>query len=115
MPKNDDIIQFNATPPYHMFDELAIRTNSLPYRLLDIRPRCERRKFIHLLDNVTAVLFLADISLYDEMLDEDISIASTIQSLPPLPLTNPNPRSVSANTSTSSNPSPPPASSKPAN
>ena len=78
MPKNDDILQFYSIPHHHTVSELVLKTNSIPYRLIDIQPRGERKKVIHLLDNVAAVLFLADISLYDEMLEEDASIASII-------------------------------------
>jgi len=43
--------------------------------------RCERRKWIHFFDNVTAIIFVASLSCYDEVLFEDENINNMRESL----------------------------------
>ena len=46
--------------------------DNVPFRVFDVGgQRAERRKWIHCFDNVTAVIFVAAISEYDQMLFED--------------------------------------------
>jgi hypothetical protein len=74
-PSNDDILHLDSTPPLSTLNELLLTTNSTPYRFLDLRPAGEMRKVVHVVDNATAVLFLVDISLYDEISDTETIVA----------------------------------------
>jgi guanine nucleotide-binding protein subunit alpha len=46
--------------------------NSTPYTITDVGgQRCERRKWIHCFDNVTAVLYFCAIGEYNMTVEED--------------------------------------------
>jgi guanine nucleotide-binding protein G(i) subunit alpha len=52
--------------------EESFMLDNVPFRVFDVGgQRAERRKWIHCFDNVTAVIFVAAISEYDQMLFED--------------------------------------------
>ncbi|KDQ12024.1 hypothetical protein BOTBODRAFT_57088 [Botryobasidium botryosum FD-172 SS1] len=52
--------------------ETMFRIGQLTYRLFDVGgQRSERKKWIHCFENVTAVVFLASVSEYDQVLYED--------------------------------------------
>lgn len=64
----------NPTNAYrHTISMLVLKTSSTSYCFLDFKPSGERRKLMHMFDNVNAILFLVDISDYDQFLFEDTS------------------------------------------
>jgi GTPase SAR1 family protein len=72
--------------------ETELRKGDISFTLIDVGgQRSERRKWLHCLDNIDAVLFIASLSEYDQQLKEDsnqnrtkesASLFSTICSLP---------------------------------
>ncbi|KAK7018271.1 G-protein alpha subunit [Favolaschia claudopus] len=55
--------------------EISFKVGDLRYRIFDpIGQRSERRKWIHFFQDVTAVLFCADLGQYDQCLYEDKSV-----------------------------------------
>lgn len=55
--------------------ETSFNINGMKYRMFDVGgQRSERKKWIHCFENVTAVIFLAAISEYDQKLYEDDSV-----------------------------------------
>lgn len=52
--------------------ETTFRIGDLNYKLFDVGgQRSERKKWIHCFENVTAIVFMAAISEYDQVLVED--------------------------------------------
>eukprot|EP00842_Homolaphlyctis_polyrhiza_P006753 jgi/Hompol1/7079/HPOL_005184-RA len=55
--------------------EMTFRVGELTYRMFDVGgQRSERKKWIHCFENVTAILFMAAISEYDQALVEDDTV-----------------------------------------
>jgi guanine nucleotide-binding protein subunit alpha len=55
--------------------ETTFKIDQLTYRMFDVGgQRSERKKWIHCFENVTAVIFMAAISEYDQVLIEDESV-----------------------------------------
>ena len=77
--------------------ETIFDTGNLTYRMFDVGgQRSERKKWIHVFDNVQVVLFLVAISGYDHVLVEDRNgVSSTLlqEELQILTFTEPNARS----------------------
>eukprot|EP00004_Rigifila_ramosa_P006870 TRINITY_DN177_c0_g1_i2.p1 TRINITY_DN177_c0_g1~~TRINITY_DN177_c0_g1_i2.p1 ORF type:complete len:369 (+),score=102.13 TRINITY_DN177_c0_g1_i2:125-1108(+) len=69
-PSNEDIIRTRV--PTTGVVETSFTVNDVKFRLFDVGgQRNERKKWIHCFDNVTAVLFVAALSEYDQVLYED--------------------------------------------
>ncbi|KAK3723793.1 hypothetical protein QZH41_007102 [Actinostola sp. cb2023] len=55
--------------------ERNIKVNDYKYRVIDVEgQKSQRKKWIHFFDGVTAVVFFASLSSYDEVLEEDEAI-----------------------------------------
>lgn len=66
VPSDTDIRHsqsFHGNAAKLRFDLPAMSLN-----FLDVKPQCERRKWIHQLDNVPVILYVADLCTYDEVL-----------------------------------------------
>lgn len=73
IPSDQDIL--NTRMKTTGISETVFMMNQMNYRLVDVGgQRSERRKWIHCFDNVKALLFVAAISEYDQMLREDSSV-----------------------------------------
>jgi guanine nucleotide-binding protein G(i) subunit alpha len=73
-PTDQDILY--CRPDTYGVAETSFRVGELTYKIFDasgVRAGSERKKWIHHFDNVTAVIFVASLSDYDEMLCEDES------------------------------------------
>jgi GTPase SAR1 family protein len=69
-PTNDDILLTRIKTTG--ITETIINVGNLTYRMLDVGgQRSERKKWIHCFEDVTAVIFIAAISGYDQPLSED--------------------------------------------
>jgi guanine nucleotide-binding protein subunit alpha len=72
-PNDQDIL--NTRVKTTGITETLFSMNQVNYRLVDVAgQRSERRKWIHCFDNVRAILYVAAISEYDQVLREDKSI-----------------------------------------
>jgi len=70
MPSNQDILRARLRTTG--ITETVFETGNLTYRMFDVGgQRSERKKWIHVFDNVHVVLFLVAISGYDHVLVED--------------------------------------------
>jgi guanine nucleotide-binding protein subunit alpha len=79
LPTNQDILRTRLRTTG--ISETLFDLGNLTYRMFDVGgQRSERKKWIHVFDNVQAVLFLAAISGYDQALVEDRNGVSTILS-----------------------------------
>jgi guanine nucleotide-binding protein G(i) subunit alpha len=77
VPTEQDILR--ARKPAAGLEETVLRAGELTYRLLDTAGLfSERRKWLHLLEDVTVVLFVVSLAQYDEMLYEDGSIVRVL-------------------------------------
>ncbi|KXJ18400.1 guanine nucleotide-binding protein G(i) subunit alpha-2 [Exaiptasia diaphana] len=55
--------------------ERNIKVNDYKYRVIDVEgQKSQRKKWIHFFDGVTAVVFFASLSSYDEVLEEDEAV-----------------------------------------
>jgi len=76
LPNNQDILRTRLRTTG--ISETVFELGSLTYRMFDVGgQRSERKKWIHVFDNVQVVLFLAAISGYDHALVEDRNGVST--------------------------------------
>ena len=76
LPNNQDILRTRLRTTG--ISETVFELGSLTYRMFDVGgQRFERKKWIHVFDNVQVVLFLAAISGYDHALVEDRNGVST--------------------------------------
>lgn len=70
LPTDQDILRARLRTTG--ISETIFETGSLTYRMFDVGgQRSERKKWIHVFDNVQVVLFLVAISGYDHVLVED--------------------------------------------
>jgi len=70
LPSDDDIVRARLRTSGIV--EKMFRINGVDFKLIDVGgQRNERRKWIHSFENVTAVIFVAAISEYDQVLYED--------------------------------------------
>jgi guanine nucleotide-binding protein subunit alpha len=70
MPGDQDILRARLRTTG--ISETVFDVGSLIYRMFDVGgQRSERKKWIHVFDNVHAILFLVAISAYDSVLIED--------------------------------------------
>lgn len=62
--------------------ETTFKIDNLIYRMFDVGgQRSERKKWIHCFENVTAIIFLAAISEYDQVLIEDETVNRMTEAL----------------------------------
>lgn len=72
LPTDEDILRCRL--PTSGVHEIEFLYNDSMFKMIDVGgQRSERRKWIHLFDNVTAVIFCASINEYNMRLDEDPS------------------------------------------
>jgi guanine nucleotide-binding protein subunit alpha len=65
--------------------ETTFKVGELTYKL--VGQRSERKKWIYCFENVTALVFLVNLSEYDQMLYEDESVVCVVfSSLDPIPI-----------------------------
>jgi len=70
MPTDQDILRVRVRTTGIVENDFIIENNK--FKMIDVgEQRNERKKWIHCFENVTAVLFVVDISAYDRMLYED--------------------------------------------
>eukprot|EP00298_Acanthocystis_sp_HF-20_P011583 c19463_g1_i4.p1 GENE.c19463_g1_i4~~c19463_g1_i4.p1 ORF type:complete len:346 (+),score=89.01 c19463_g1_i4:6-1043(+) len=70
IPSEDDIVRVRVRTSSIV--EMNFKINNVNFQIVDVGgQRGERRKWIHCFDNVTAVIFVAAISEYDQVLEED--------------------------------------------
>jgi guanine nucleotide-binding protein subunit alpha len=70
LPTDQDILRTRLRTTG--INEARFDTGSLTYKMFDVGgQRSERKKWIHVFDNVQVVMFLAAISGYDQALVED--------------------------------------------
>jgi len=73
MPTDQDILHSRVKTTG--ITETTFKIDQLTYRMFDVGgQRSERKKWIHCFENVTAVIFLAAISEFDQVLIEDESV-----------------------------------------
>jgi hypothetical protein len=99
MPTDQDILRTRLRTTG--ISETTFDLGTFIFRMFDVGgQRSERKKWIHVFDNVQVVLFLAAISGYDHALVEDRNGVSWLSSLAPLRLADtllePNARSAHA-------------------
>jgi len=71
-PTDDDILRVRVRTTGII--EMPFVVNDVPFRLFDVGgQRTERRKWIHCFENTNAVIFVASLSEYDQVLFEDNS------------------------------------------
>lgn len=76
MPTDQDILRARLRTTG--ISETIFDLGSLTYRMFDVGgQRSERKKWIHVFDNVQVVLFLVAISGYDQVLVEDRNSVSS--------------------------------------
>lgn len=76
LPTDQDILRARLRTTG--ISETIFETGNLTYRMFDVGgQRSERKKWIHVFDNVQVVLFLVAISGYDHVLVEDRNGVST--------------------------------------
>ena len=69
MPTDEDIIQTTG------ITETTLKVGELIYKMVNVGDQCsERRKWIHSFEDVTALVFFAKLSDYDQMFTEDKSM-----------------------------------------
>jgi len=72
-PDDEDILRSRVKTSG--ISETNFSVGEMQYRLLDVGgQRSERKKWIHCFENVTAIVFLAALSEYDQLLREDDSV-----------------------------------------
>ena len=77
MPSDQDILRSRVRTTG--ITETAFKVGELTYKLIDVGvQRSERRKWIHCFENVTALVYVVSLSEYDQMLDEDESVVSSL-------------------------------------
>ncbi|XP_040579740.1 guanine nucleotide-binding protein G(q) subunit alpha [Lepeophtheirus salmonis] len=84
IPKNNDIFNIRVRTTGIIENFFDVTINGVPSRLtfIDVGgQRNERRKWIHIFDNVMLILFITAISEYDETLEEDPSMNRIRESL----------------------------------
>jgi guanine nucleotide-binding protein subunit alpha len=82
MPDDQDMLRLRIRT--RGISETMFVIGQLNYRLLDVGgQRNERKKWIHCFENVTAIVFLAAISEYDQRLLEDESVVRSFAYLKP--------------------------------
>ena len=80
IPTNDDVLHVRIRTT--AISKIEFTIEGKMYEMLDVGgQRGKRRKWIHLFDNVTAVLFVISISEYDQFLEEDESVNRMMESL----------------------------------
>ncbi|EPB75434.1 g-protein alpha subunit [Ancylostoma ceylanicum] len=77
LPTSMDIVHMRkATIGVH---EFAFEFKKYAIRLIDVGgQRTERRKWIHFFEDVTAVMFVASLSSYDQIMEEDMKLVQVI-------------------------------------
>jgi len=79
-PTNDDIVRSRTRTTGIIENEFVIEGNK--FKIFDVGgQRNERKKWIHCFEGVTAVLFVAALSEYDQMLFEDESVNRMFEAL----------------------------------
>jgi guanine nucleotide-binding protein subunit alpha len=79
LPTDQDILRTRLRTTG--INEAIFNTGSLTYKMYDVGgQRSERKKWIHVFDNVQVVMFLAAISGYDQSLIEDRKGVSRLSS-----------------------------------
>lgn len=80
VPTVDDLLRSRARTTGA--SEARLELNGVPFRITDVGgQRSERKKWMHQFADVTAVLFVAAISEYDQVLAEDASVNRLAESL----------------------------------
>ena len=80
IPTKDDVLQSRARTSGIVTEEYIIDT--VPFEMYDVGgQRNERKKWIHCFEGVTAVVFVAALSEYDQTLFEDASTNRVIEAL----------------------------------
>lgn len=75
LPTDQDILRINHVETG--VTEVEFKVGELTYKILDVgQQRGERRKWIHCFEDVTAILFLVSLNVYDQPLYEDESLVS---------------------------------------
>ncbi|KAM8872913.1 guanine nucleotide-binding protein subunit alpha-14-like [Synchiropus picturatus] len=80
VPTRDDILRVRV--PTTGIIEYPFKVKPVTFRIVDVGgQRAERRKWIHCFENVTAIIFLAAISEYDQVLSENKNENRMLESL----------------------------------
>lgn len=80
IPSEQDVLRSRVPTTGIVENSFEIEGNS--FRMLDVGgQRSERKKWIHCFENVTAVLFVAAISAYDQVLYEDETTSRMVEAL----------------------------------
>lgn len=80
IPSNEDIL--HARQQTQGVQEKRISVNSYNYRIIDVGgQKNQRKKWIHFFEGVTAVVFFASLSSYDEFVEEDENTNAMLDSL----------------------------------
>jgi len=73
LPTDQDILRSSVKTTG--ITETAFKVGELTYKLFDVSgQRSERKKWLHCFENVTALVFLVNLSEYDQMLYEDETV-----------------------------------------
>ncbi|KAK6759428.1 hypothetical protein RB195_021175 [Necator americanus] len=77
MPTSMDIVHMRK--PTIGVHEFAFEFKKYAIRLIDVGgQRTERRKWIHFFEDVTAVMFVASLSSYDQVMEEDMKLMQVV-------------------------------------
>uniref|UniRef100_A0A0A9Z878 Guanine nucleotide-binding protein G(O) subunit alpha n=1 Tax=Lygus hesperus TaxID=30085 RepID=A0A0A9Z878_LYGHE len=80
IPTEQDVLRSRVRTTGIVENEFTIESNS--FKMFDVGgQRNERKKWIHCFENVTAVIFVAAISEYDQKLYEDESVNRMVEAL----------------------------------
>jgi len=79
-PSVDDVLRVRVRSTG--IEEASFSFDKMIFRVMDVGgQRSERRKWIHCFDNVTAVLYCAALSCYDQVLREDRTVNRMVETL----------------------------------